>query len=64
VWGMAAALVDLPDLEAVALLPPSWPHDARDVELSLADDLRLPLTIFWSAGAHRASLDRVRAAMT
>jgi DNA-binding transcriptional LysR family regulator len=64
VWGMAAALADLPDLGAVALLPPNWPHDARVVELSLADELKLPLTILWSAGTPPASLDRVRAAMT
>ena len=61
---MAAALADLPDLKAVALLPPNWPHDARVVELSLADDLKLPLTILWSAGTPPASLDRIRAAMT
>ncbi len=64
VWGMAAALTDLSDLEAVALLPPNWPHDEHVVELSLADELALPLTIIWPAGTAPASVDRVRAAMT
>lgn len=64
VWGMAAALTDLPDLKAIALLPPNWPHDERVVELSLADDLMLQLTLLWSAGTAPASVDRVRAAMS
>ena len=64
VWGMAAALTDLPDLQAVALLPPNWPHDERVIELALAEDLTLPLTLLWPAGTAPAAVNRVRKAMT
>ena len=64
VWGMATALTDLPDLAAVALLSPNWPHDDRVVELRLADNLVLPLIMVWAAGATPASVNRIRAAMT
>ena len=63
VWGMAAALADLVDLAAAAVLPPRWPQHERVVELPLADDLELPLTLLWPAGTRSVPVERIRAAM-
>jgi len=62
VWGMAVALADLAELGAVAVLPPRWPLHESVVELPLADDLELPLTLLWRAGTRPASVERILAA--
>jgi DNA-binding transcriptional LysR family regulator len=61
VSGMAASpFSDLVPLGAVALGPPAWSAAEGVVELDLAGEILLPLTVLWAAGAAGVAVDRVR----
>jgi DNA-binding transcriptional LysR family regulator len=57
------ALPELAELGAVALAPEGWRPTPGVVQLAVDDDVSLPLTVLWPAGAPSAAVQRVRAGM-
>jgi DNA-binding transcriptional LysR family regulator len=64
VRSMVSAIAELSETQAVALLPPEWPHDRLVVELVLADPVPLPLTMIRPAGTASPLAERILHAMT
>jgi DNA-binding transcriptional LysR family regulator len=60
--GMASAVNDLPELDAIAIAPEGWHRPGRTVELHLTEDILLPLVVVWPAGASTTTVDRLREA--
>jgi DNA-binding transcriptional LysR family regulator len=56
-------LPELAELGAVALAPVGWRPTPEVVQLAVEDDVSLPLTVLWPAGAPSAAVRRVRAGM-
>ena len=56
-------LPELAELGAVALAPAGWRATSAVVQLAVEDDVSLPLTMLWPAGAPSAAVRRVRAGM-
>ncbi len=52
---------ELADTDTVALLPEGWPPTEGITQLTLTDDLTLPLLILWPAGTCPPVVDRIRA---
>jgi DNA-binding transcriptional LysR family regulator len=55
---------DLADMSAVALMPAGWPGGAGIVQLTIEDDVSLPLLVLWPAGVPSPAVRRVRARMS
>jgi DNA-binding transcriptional LysR family regulator len=60
----AAGLSELTDLDAVALVPERWPRGEGVLEVSLQDEVTLPLLVLWPTGAPAPAVRRVRAGMS
>lgn len=61
--GMASALSDLPQLDAIAIAPGGWQSAGHIVELHLAEDFDLPLFVIWASGAPSSAVKRLRATL-
>lgn len=52
---------ELADTETVALLPTGWPPTDGITQLTLENELPLPLLALWPAGTHSPTVERIRA---
>lgn len=64
VTGIASALVEVPTLEAVALVPVGAPPHDGVVQVALAQEVTLPLLALWPLGTPSAAVRRIRDAMS
>jgi DNA-binding transcriptional LysR family regulator len=60
----ATDLSELARSDAVALMPDGWPEHDGIVQLTVEDDVSLPLLVLWSVGAPSPAVRRVRERMS
>jgi DNA-binding transcriptional LysR family regulator len=60
----ATDLSELARSDAVALMPDGWPDHDGIVQLTVEDDVSLPLLVLWRAGAPAPAVRRVRERMS
>jgi DNA-binding transcriptional LysR family regulator len=54
---------ELTEADAVSVVPLGWPAGRRNVQVSIEDDISLPLVVLWAAGAPSPAVRRLRAGM-
>ena len=55
---------ELRETGAVALVPAGWPPSAGTVELTIEDDITLPLLVLWPAGTRSPAVRRILRGMS